>query len=111
MTKWAQLQFKIEAVDPCEEFPLGVRTTYRAFSKDTAIEIVDNIDEHALIPLEPREVHVHNHPLPDPDNGRPSGGFYLLDRCLYFACLPACLTTTADRLPTLSIVVVLIEFH
>jgi hypothetical protein len=89
MTKWAQLQFTSEAVDPSEEFPLGVRTTYRAFSKDTAIEIIDNDDEHALIPLEPREVHVHDHPLPDPDNGRPSGGFYLLDRCLL--CMSACL--------------------
>jgi hypothetical protein len=29
MTKWAQLQFTIEAAAVSEEFPLGVRTTYR----------------------------------------------------------------------------------
>jgi hypothetical protein len=75
----AQLQFKIEAVDPSEEFLFGVRTTYRAFSKDTAIEIIDD-DEHSLIPLEPSEVHVHDHPLPNPDKGRPSGGFHVLER-------------------------------
>jgi hypothetical protein len=86
-TKWAQLQFKIEAVDPSEEFPLGVRTTYRAFSKDTAIEIIDNDDEHSLIPLEPREVHVHDHPLPNPD--RPSGGFYVLERLPTFPITPS----------------------
>jgi hypothetical protein len=85
-------------VDPSEERPLGARTTYRAFSKDTAIEIIDNVDEHSLIPLEPREVHVHDHPLPNPDNnGRRSGGFYVLERLPTFPITPSPFIKKAPR--------------
>jgi hypothetical protein len=36
---WSQLQFIIEATETCEEFPLGVRTFYRAYAQNEAIEI------------------------------------------------------------------------
>ena len=33
-------QFCFEAVKPCEAFPFGVKTTYRAYSADEVIEII-----------------------------------------------------------------------
>ena len=70
ITKWAQLQFTVEEVDSSDEFPLGVRTTYRAFTKDTAIVLKEDKSPTALVPLEPFEVTVHSHPLPSEE--RPS---------------------------------------
>jgi hypothetical protein len=35
----AQLQFIFEACEPSERFPLGVKTTYRAYSSDEVIEL------------------------------------------------------------------------
>ena len=78
ITKWAQLQFTVEEVDSSDEFPLGVRTTYRAFTKDTAIVLKEDKSPTALVPLEPFEVTVHSHPLPSEE--RPSGGLYVLQR-------------------------------
>jgi len=40
-TKWTQLQFRFEAVDVSENFPLGVKTTYRRYAKDNVPEIVE----------------------------------------------------------------------
>jgi len=33
-TKWTQLQFRFEAVEISDHFPLGVKTTYRRYAKD-----------------------------------------------------------------------------
>ena len=31
---WTQLQWKFQAVQPCTDFPLGVKTTYRAYAQE-----------------------------------------------------------------------------
>ena len=38
-TEWTQLQFKFDAVAPCADFPLGVRTMYRRYASDEVVEI------------------------------------------------------------------------
>ena len=44
----------------CDDFPLGCKTTYRAFSQDEVIEIVD--DSKAQLGLRPVTVKVKTHP-------------------------------------------------
>jgi len=39
LQRYAQLYFRVEAVEPSTHFPLGVRTFYRAYPTDTAIEL------------------------------------------------------------------------
>ena len=39
---WTQLQWKFEAIQPCADFPLGVKTTYRAYAQDQVNEIVSD---------------------------------------------------------------------
>jgi len=41
--KWTQLQFRFEAVPLSEDFPLGVKTTYRRYAQDKVIEIKQNV--------------------------------------------------------------------
>ncbi len=36
---WTQLQWKFQVVQPCADFPLGVKTTYRAYAQDQVNEI------------------------------------------------------------------------
>jgi hypothetical protein len=78
MTKWAQLQFTVEWVGECGEFPLGVKTTYRSHCKDKVILFEEDPDPEAIVPMEPVELHVHT--LPKPSAERPSGGMYILRR-------------------------------
>jgi hypothetical protein len=40
--QWTQLQWSFEKVDVCADFPLGVKTLYRAFCKDKVNEIVED---------------------------------------------------------------------
>ena len=78
MTKWAKLQFTIEEVQVSEEFPLGVRTTYRSHCRDKVILLEEDKDPDATVPLEPVDVTVHTHPKPCPE--RPSGGMFILQK-------------------------------
>jgi hypothetical protein len=39
--EWTQLQFIFESVEKSTSFPLGVRTTYRAYSSDEVVEVWD----------------------------------------------------------------------
>ena len=43
--EWTQLQFKFEAVSPCADFPLGVRTMYRRYAADEVVEIKNKTGE------------------------------------------------------------------
>ena len=67
------------------EFPLGAKTTYRAYSCDTAYEILDRVDvqlndEYASAnkgcPFIPIQVEVRSYP--EPCEAFPSGGCSLL---------------------------------
>ena len=78
MTKWAKLQFTIEEVQVSEEFPLGVRTTYRSHCRDKVILLEEDKDPDATVPLEPVDVTVHTHPKPCPE--RHSGGMFILQK-------------------------------
>lgn len=55
-----QLQFTFEAVEPSVNFPLGCKTTYRAFSKDQVMEIVS--DPSGLYGMSARNVNVRSFP-------------------------------------------------
>ena len=43
---WTQLQFKFEAIEPSEHFPLGVKTTYRRYCADEVVEIIKTSENH-----------------------------------------------------------------
>ena len=44
-TTWTQLQWKFECVEVCDDFPLGVKTSYRTFCADRVKEIVTDHKE------------------------------------------------------------------
>jgi hypothetical protein len=70
--KWTQLQFIFEscAVD-AKYFPLGVKTTYRAFSEKKVV-LIRQTQAHAC-GLEPFEVDIKTFPEADPKTGAPAG--------------------------------------
>jgi hypothetical protein len=76
-----QLQFIFEATEPNYWFPLGCRTTYRAYSADKVIEIVEGEEEiSSLYPgvyLQPRQCIVPTFPQPAVDGTYP-GGMHIL---------------------------------
>ena len=78
MTKWAKLQFIMEEVAVSEEFPLGVRTTYRTHCRNNVVLFEDDESPNATVPLRPVDVKVHTHPRPTEE--RPSGGLFILQR-------------------------------
>jgi hypothetical protein len=76
-----QLQWTFERVPASEHFPLGVKTTYRAWVQDEVIEIVKSPDppdtyEGRIVGLNAIKTHVVQYPLDNP-NGRPDGMFLL----------------------------------
>lgn len=78
--EWTQLQWTVDAVEPCADFPCGVKTTYRMYSSDTVFEILK--DENHDIGFSEREVEVRTYPEAKPiadDNGpaRPAGMYIL----------------------------------
>jgi len=86
--EWTQLQWTFEAVDRTLEFPLGVKTTYRAYSFDVVNEIYDRvvIQLNDLFkaaatgcPYIPTRTEVRSFPEESPSN--PSGGTCLLTSC------------------------------
>ena len=67
--EWAQLQFTFESVKMCEKYPTGVKTTYRAYTQDSFIEIVEedkkqNGQAQSICGLIPQECKVRPRPLP-----------------------------------------------
>jgi hypothetical protein len=62
--EWAQLQFIFEAVDISDEYPIGVKSTYRSYTQDSYIEIVETDDpELSVSGLNPQECLVRARPL------------------------------------------------
>lgn len=78
--EYSQLQFTFEAVDISDDFPLGCRITYRAYSKDTVIEICQ-VETPTMpgINLKPQECHVRTYPEEQSERGIPEG-MYILQR-------------------------------
>jgi hypothetical protein len=70
-----QLVFTFDAVGICANFPTGVRTSYRAYSQDQVIEIVD--DAGSLYNLKAQKTIIANFP---PQTDTQPGGMYL---CLF----------------------------
>jgi hypothetical protein len=63
--EWAQLQFTFESVEVSDIYPTGVKTTYRAYTQDTYIEIVeDESKKNSVCGLIPQECIVKTRPLP-----------------------------------------------
>jgi len=55
-----QLVFTFEAVGICDDFPTGVRTSYRAYSQDKVVEIVE--DMNSLFNLKPQTTLIASFP-------------------------------------------------
>jgi hypothetical protein len=63
--EWAQLQFTFESVEICVEYPTGVKTTYRVYTQNCYIEIIEDEQcEHSVCGLIPQECVVQTRPLP-----------------------------------------------
>jgi hypothetical protein len=76
-----QLQWKFVQVDVSEFFPMGVKTTYRAFAQDEVVEIVKSpfppdTFSGQIIGLKAIKTEVHDYPRDNP-NGRPDGMYIL----------------------------------
>jgi hypothetical protein len=69
------LQFIFEQVSICDEFPLGVKTTYRAYAADNVMEIIE--DPLVDVKLRPVNVLVYTYPTPE-SNENAVGGMYIL---------------------------------
>ena len=74
-TKWTQLQWMFEHTEVCLDFPLGVKTSYRAYCADSVKEIT--IDHDQKYGFKCQDVHVQW--FPEATNTEPSG-MYLLQR-------------------------------
>jgi hypothetical protein len=96
-TDWTQLQIICEATDDHENFPLGVRTTYRKFSSDEVYLIVNKntvqweggVAPESPLDLIPMRCYVTTKPkAEDNQNGRPAG-LFVLERLPRGSLLPA----------------------
>lgn len=85
-----QLQFIFEAVPKCANFPLGCRTTYRAYSQDKVIEIARGSlsSNPPDVTIYPRECKVTTFPLANPELNIPSGMKCKFDAVVAFANAP-----------------------
>lgn len=54
--EWTQLQWIFERVEPSHDYPLGVKTTYRAYAQDEYFEIVEDENGVSLCGLVPHDV-------------------------------------------------------
>jgi len=76
---YTQLQFTVEKVPVSEHFPLGVRTMYKAYATDSAIEIIRKgivpfiVPPRSTIGLMALRVDSYNRPTSDDNNGGPEG--------------------------------------
>lgn len=79
--EWTQLQFIFQAVPIDENFPLGVKTTYRRYSADKVCEVVKTSDEQCGFQV--KNVITKTYPpateQTDTDPARPEG-MYLLSK-------------------------------
>ena len=72
---WTQLQWSFETVEICSDFPLGVKTMYRAYSCDEVNEIVLDSSKHFGYSCQKVNVQW----FPAANQSTPSG-MYLLQR-------------------------------
>lgn len=64
--EWTQSQFNFERVPVSEIYPMGVKTTYRAYCQDEYIEIVEDPKcERSICGLIPQRCEVDTRPLPN----------------------------------------------
>ena len=78
----SQLQFRFERTEKCKDFPLGVKTTYRKYAGDNALEIVhEEGTTDKLVNLTVRQVEVSWYPSlkigPNGDVIEPEGMYIL----------------------------------
>lgn len=78
-----QHQFIFEAVEPDPTFyPLGCKTTYRAYSCDSVLEIIELPEDVPGLPgmkLRPQQCLVYTFPAPSAENSFP-GGMHVMKR-------------------------------
>jgi len=75
--QWTQLQWRFQRVPISVNFPLGVKTTYRAFCQDEVWEIIK--DSEKRVGFSGRVCKVQWFPEEDKERNIPEG-FYLLQR-------------------------------
>jgi hypothetical protein len=73
----SQLAWKIEAVERCRAFPLGVRTNYRAYSTDTAFEVVKDPQPSNGLGYKTVKTHCKWEPRASPSNHNIAGTYIL----------------------------------
>lgn len=72
--EWTELEWTFEAVDPTDDYPHGVKVTYRKFTTDTVILVYE--DDRHQYGFEYNKYRVHRHPKPAKE-GDPDGMFLL----------------------------------
>ena len=75
--QWTQLQWRFQRVPISTKFPLGVKTTYRAFCQDEVREIIK--DSEKRVGFSGRVCKVQWFPEEDKERNIPEG-LYLLQR-------------------------------
>ena len=73
--EWTQLQWQFQKVDICSSFPLGVKTTYRAYAQDSVIEIIR--DKTQQIGFSAQKCNVKWFPEANVSSNIPEGMFLL----------------------------------
>jgi hypothetical protein len=73
----SQLAWKIEAVERCRAFPLGVRTNYRAYSTDSAFEILQDPQPSNGLGYKAVKTHCKWEPRASPANHNIAGTYIL----------------------------------
>ena len=75
-TSKTQLQWQVEAVTPCQNFPLGVKTMYRRASAESIIEVIEHVG--AKCGIYPQRADVFWFPQKNEADGVEVDGMYLL---------------------------------
>lgn len=82
----AQLQFILTAVDVSQDYPTGVKVNYRAYSRDSVIEIArgnhDNFPDGVGVYPVNRPVVTFPSPSGNSDDSTPSGMYTYKNDCL-----------------------------
>jgi hypothetical protein len=73
----SQLAWKVEAVERCRAFPLGVRTYYRAYSTDSAFEVVKDPQPFNGLGYKAVKTHCKWEPRASPANHNIAGTYIL----------------------------------
>lgn len=72
-----QLAWKFESVIPSSEFPLGVKTMYRAYANDTNFEIISDSDSTNVLGVKAARVHCSWQPQAANYNNNKEGMYIL----------------------------------